>query len=321
MLVSSLIILVILSMLIIEVRIAFMHIYLAVFNDRLAENATVLMQNAICVAVYALAGKLLKFLKLNHQFQEGLIMFTLANRVCVFEGATGNICRMAVKALAENGMNVVMLTHQQKKAEAVLEMCRDLPGKVIVKSNTADRKKILDEIEHEFGSIDVLINKTGGMDNVLPIDKISAEYLNEKLTHQITNTFNMIQDILPYLKKSSAPRIILSTTAGALDGFTGENLADSIARGGVNTMICSLARLLADDRITVNGIAMSGILTDHVPDPQRDLDTSALLDRIPLGHIGTAEELAALITYIASTESGFTTGHIFDMTGGIHVGR
>lgn len=246
-------------------------------------------------------------------------MQTLENRTCVFAGATGNIGRGAVRALAEGGMNVVMVTHNPAGAAAIIEEMQNLPGRVVAMSNANGDGAVFGDVEKEFGSVDVVINTTGGLDAVADFEKVNPDHLDEKLSHQVTEPFKMVQAAMPFLKKSSAGRVILTATEGAVDGFTGENIIDSIARGGVLTMTRALARLLADQGITVNCIARSGMINDHEPQRATDYDVRSIEDQIPVGHAGTADEFGALVAYIASVESGFVTGQIFHLSGGLHI--
>lgn len=237
---------------------------------------------------------------------------------CVF--APRCIGQGAVRALAEGGMNVVMVTHNPDSAAEIIRELEDCPGKVTAMSNENGDGAVLGEIEKQFGSIDVVINTIGSLDKVEPISEITSEKLNDKLNHQITLPFMMMQSAIPYLKKSLAPRIIFVSTAGAVDGFEGENMADSIARGGILSATYAMARSLAFEKITVNCIARSGMINDHDPHSEKDFDVTSVEKMIPVGHIGTAEEFGALVSYIASEEAGFVTGHVFNLTGGIYIG-
>ena len=247
-------------------------------------------------------------------------MLTLDKRTCVFAGATGAIGRGAVRSLAENGMNVVMVTHNPQAAQKLAEELSECPGKVVAVSNENGDASALQSAYDLFGSVDVVINTTGAMEKVQPVSAIRREQLNEKLSHQVTDPFMMIQAALPYLEKSQAGRIILLTTAGAQDGFEGENIVDSIARGGVITMVYALARMLAEKKITVNAIARSGMINDHEPQKETDYDVNRILEQIPLQRTGTAEEFGAMVAYLASEEAGFVTGQILGLSGGIHIG-
>lgn len=246
-------------------------------------------------------------------------METLKGRTCVFAGATGNIGRGAVRALAEGGMNVVMVTHNPAGAEEIIREMKGLPGRVTAMSNENGDGAVFGDVEKAFGSVDVVINTTGGLDAAADVESADAEVLNAKLRHQVTEPFKMVQAAVPYLKKSTAARVILTATEGAADGFDGENILDSIARGGVLSMTKVLARQLAKDGITVNCIARSGMIDDHAPQRESDYHASSVAGRIPVGHLGSADEFGALTAYIASEEAGFVTGQIFHFSGGLHI--
>ena len=247
-------------------------------------------------------------------------MLTLKGRTCVFAGATGLIGRGAVKAMCEAGMNVVMVTHSPDSAQDIIESLGEYKDHCIALSNANGDDAVFDEVVEKFGSVDVVINKTGGFDSPVPFAEIDAETLSRKLNHQITGSFKMVQAALPYLEKSKAGRVILMANAGAQDGFTGENIADSIARGGVITMTYCLARELAPKGITVNCIAATGIVNDHPPRSEKNLDSEKLLPLIPVGHIGTNDEFGAAVQYLVSEEAAFVTGQVINLSGGLHIG-
>lgn len=246
-------------------------------------------------------------------------MLTLKNRTCVFAGATGNIGRGAVRALAEGGMNVVMVTHNPAGAADIIEELKDCPGRVTAMSNENGDGAVFGEVEKEFGSVDVVINTTGGLNAPAPLEDLSAEKLDDKLSHQVTEPFKMMAAAVPFLKKSRAGRIIFASTAGSIDGNTAENIVDSIARGGVLTMTKCLARELSKDGITVNCIARSGMINDHEPHKSDDYDVRTFEEAIPAGHAGTAGEFGALISYLASEEGGFMTGQVLNLSGGLVI--
>ncbi len=247
-------------------------------------------------------------------------MLTLKGRTCVFAGGTGVVGRGAVLAMAAGGMNVVLGTHNVESAEAIVREAEGLPGRVVYGSKEKPYFQEAENIVKEFGSIDVLISNTGAFDAPLPLDEITEEDLAKKLTHQISGAFGMVKRYLPYLRQSKAGRIILNASAGAQDGFDGENLVDSVARGGVISLTYALARQLAGEGITVNCIAKSGIVNDHAPRSPKNFDVATVADRIPVGVVGTTENYGALVSYIVSEEANFITGQVFNLSGGLHIG-
>lgn len=246
-------------------------------------------------------------------------MFTLNNRTCYFAGATGMIGRGAVKALADGGMNVVMATHDPAGAEEVMELTKDCPGKVIALSNKLSYEETAEYILQEFGSLDVLISKTGGMDPIKSFTEITAEELNAKFNHQVTGPFTMIQAFLPYLNTKKAPRIILNSSIGALNGYTGESMTDNIGRSGTIALTRCLAREFSEQRITVNCIAFSGLINDHTPKQGQYNSLDHIQDAL-FKRCGTSDEYGALIAYLASEEAGYVTGQVFNLSGGLLIG-
>ena len=248
-------------------------------------------------------------------------MLTLKGRTCVFAGATGEIGRGAVLAMAEGGMNVVMVTHNPAGAAAIMEEMRDLPGAVIAMSNEDSNEVLYERIAEKFGSVDVVISTTGILHAPASPDTVTDAFLDDKLHHQVTEAYNMVRAALPYLRKSRAGRVIFTSSAGAMNGFEGENIADSIARGAVVSMTYALSKALMKDGITVNCIARSGMINDHpVKDPGHILDVETIRGQIPAGIPGSRDAYGAMASYIASEEASFVTGHIFNLTGGLYVG-
>lgn len=247
-------------------------------------------------------------------------MLTLNGRTCVFAGATGMVGRGAVRALVQGGMNVVMVTHNPADAEEIIKELSGEPGRCIAVSNARDDDEVFREIYDRFGSLDVVISNTGGLSAPKKFEDITQEELNRKLQNQINGAWLMIQRALPYLERSRAGRVLLMSSAGAQDGFDGENICDSVARGAVISLTYCLARELAGRGITVNCIAKSGIVNDHAPKGPEHFDCAVIKGRIPLGRIGRNDEFGAAVAYLASEEAGFVTGQILGLSGGLHIG-
>ena len=245
-------------------------------------------------------------------------MNTPNNRTCYYAGATGMIGRGAVKALADSGMNVVMATHDPAGAEEVIELTKDCPGRVIALSNKLTYTETAEYILQEFGSLDVVISKTGGMDPLIPLEKVTEDQLAAKFRHQVIGPFTMVQAFLPYLCKSENARIILHSSLGAISGYPNESIPDSIGRSGVIGLTKVLAQQLLKDHITVNCIAFSGMINDHEP-REGGYDTRLHVRDIPLSRLAESGEYGALVRYLASEESGFMTGQILELTGGMHI--
>ena len=245
----------------------------------------------------------------------------LNGRTCYFAGATGNIGRGAVKALASHGMNVIMATHDPERASDIISACAGMEGTVTAVSNQLPLEKVLQQAAERFGSVDVYINTTGSLSVPKPFGEFSEEETMQKLSHHIAGPLLELQTFLPYLKQSRHPRIILCSSAGASSGILQENMLDSIARGGVISMTYCLARELMQYGITVNCIARSGMVNDHDDHSPATLDASVILPEIPMKRNGTPEEFGALAAYLASEESALITVQIFHLDGCLTIGK
>ena len=129
----------------------------------------------------------------------------------------------------------------------------------------------------------------------------------------------MIQQALPYLEKSRYPRVInISSNAGRMGGYE-NGLAYSASKGGVIALTYGLARRLAPKGITVNCIA-PGTIESNMSRCYDESVRNRLLSRFPIGRFGVPEDVAAAACFFASEESGFTTGAVLDVNGGLFMG-
>lgn len=209
-------------------------------------------------------------------------MYHLKCRTAVITGATGEIGSGAVHMLTEGGMNVAMITHNMEEAEKLIARVKHHPGRCIAISNENGDAASYGEICEIFGSIDVIIPNHGAKFCCQDLETITASELEQKLHHQITGSFIMVRQALPYLKKSAAGRIILIAGMGAENGLQEEGLSDCTARGAIISMTRYLAQNLAGN--------------------------------------GTAVDFGAAVCYLACEEAGFMTGQVLRLNGGMYMG-
>ena len=257
-------------------------------------------------------------------------MQTLTGRTCIFAGASGGDGVDAVKALCRGGMNVVMMTHQPAQAQRLLEeiAAMNLPGTcVAVQDGNAQNPPVPDEevfrqVAEQFGSIDVIISNTGGDGFEDSIDTVEKDQLLREIGHLLGGSYGMLKCALPYLRKSAAPRVIFMTTVEGARGGKLESFANAVAKGAVLSLMKNCAARLAPEKINVNCIQKGAIeRLPHPPHPGGpvDKDMHALLPFVPQGRMGTPEDLAGAICFLASEESAYVTGTILDLSGGLSL--
>ncbi|MCD8075781.1 MAG: SDR family oxidoreductase [Lachnospiraceae bacterium] len=257
-------------------------------------------------------------------------MQTLKGRTCVFAGASGGDGVAAVKALCQAGMNVVMMTHQPAQAQGLMDEMETLgySGKcVAVQDGNAQTPPVPDEevyrkIFEEQGSIDVIICNMGGDGFEDSIDTVDTQMLLKDVGLLLGGSYTMLKCALPYLRKSACPRVIFMTTVEGARGGKLEGFTNAVAKGAVLSLTKNCAARLANEGITVNCIQKGAIerLPHKGPDHGPILkDTSSMLPYIPAGRMGTPEDLAGAICFLASEETSYITGTVLDVSGGLSL--
>lgn len=249
-------------------------------------------------------------------------IFNYGGRTAVVTGGSKNIGLAIVEQFARAGMKVAIVS---SKLESQQEALRYLESKGHAASawecDLLNIKKIedtLDAINKQYGSIDILVNCAGILD-LSSIEETTEISWDMVLDTNLKGTFFMVQKCLPYLKAGTSPRIInISSNAGRMGGYA-NGMSYTASKGGMISLTYGLARKLAPFGITVNCVAPGTIESDM--SRMRDAAThNRLLEKFPLGRIGTPQEVACAACYFASMESGFTTGAVLDVNGGLFMG-
>ncbi|MCD8105855.1 MAG: SDR family oxidoreductase [Lachnospiraceae bacterium] len=253
-------------------------------------------------------------------------MQTLKGRTCIFAGGSGGDGVDTVKALCAAGMNVILMTHMPEQAQALVDeiAAGDYMGICIATTEgmagSADGNDVYAKIAETYGSIDVVITNTGADGVKDDMETLDFAQIAKDIENLAGGSFKMMQRALPYLKKSRAPRVIFMTTVEGCNGGTHESFSNAVAKGAVRSLILNSAARLAKYGITVNGISKGAIprtvghMDEGAPKPEE------ILDKIPLGRIGSPEDLAGAICFFASEESSFITGEILELSGGLQLG-
>lgn len=246
----------------------------------------------------------------------------------MFAGAAGGDGIRSVNALCESGMNVVMMTRKAWLAESVINGIPKKSGIGVCTYFCGEKGEAPAEysagsyqaIAEKYGSVDVVVCNIGADGKTDNIETLKCETIEESFSHLVCGSFRMLQAALPWLKKSKAPRVIFMTTVEGCIGGTYESLANAVAKGAVKSLALNCAARLAKDGITVNCISKGAIFRkeEYASDVP---DLKARLDAIPLKRIGTEDDLAAAICFLASEESSYITGQVIELSGGLNLGR
>jgi 3-oxoacyl-[acyl-carrier protein] reductase len=241
-------------------------------------------------------------------------MFDLLGKRALVTGASGGIGREIAKALAAAGATLALSGTRVDKLEAV---AAEIGGGTVLPCNLAslaEVDKLVPAAETALGGLDILVNNAGmTRDNIFM--RMKDEEWDEVLAVNLTAAFHLTRAVLRGMMRQRYGRIIGITSVVGVVGNPGQaNYAAS--KAGLIGMSKALAHEVASRNITVNTVApgfISSAMTDELNDKQREM----ILGKVPAGRLGTAEEVAATVVFLASAEAGYITGHTLNVNGGM----
>jgi 3-oxoacyl-[acyl-carrier protein] reductase len=240
-------------------------------------------------------------------------MSLLTNRVALVTGASRGIGRAIAISLAEAGAAVaVNYLEQAAAAREVAQAIKDKGGRAIaVAADVSQRAAVtgmVDAVERELGSIDVLVNNAG-IGLVRTVDDLSEDDFDRTIAVNLKSVFLCTQAVISGMRRRKWGRIV-NISSGAARGAGGVGPHYNASKAGMEGMTRGYAARLVKDGITVNAVAPSLIETDMV---RSGLASSAA--RIPLGRFGTAEECAQVALMLIG--NAYMTGQTVALSGGM----
>ena len=242
-------------------------------------------------------------------------MFDLSGMTALVTGASGGIGSAIAKGLAAQGARLALSGSNAEKLEAFrAELGGDHVALACDLSDAAAVDALVPQAVEALGQIDILINNAGVTRDNLAM-RMKDEEWSTVIAVNLEAAFRLCRAALKPMMRARFGRIISVTSIVGTTGNPGQaNYAAS--KAGLVGMSKALAQEVASRGITVNCVAPGFIrsaMTDVLPDAQK----SALLSRIPIGDLGTGEDIAAAAIYLASREAGYVTGQTLHVNGGM----
>jgi 3-oxoacyl-[acyl-carrier protein] reductase len=244
----------------------------------------------------------------------------LAGQIALVTGASRGIGRAIALELGQAGATVVGTATSEAGAVKIQEMFDGAGitgwGVLLDVTKAAACDALLDEIEKKFAAPAVLVNNAGITRDNLAL-RMKDEEWDEVLGTNLTAVFRLCRRAMRAMMKARYGRIVNITSVVGSSGNPGQaNYA--AAKAGVAGMTRALAQELGSRGITVNCVAPGFIATDMteaLPQERRD----ALLAKIPAGRLGTADEVAAAVAFLAGPRAGYITGSVLHVNGGMYM--
>ena len=210
-------------------------------------------------------------------------------------------------ATSENGANAITKKLSENKING--------QGMILNVTDDSNINELIKNINEKYDTIDILINNAGiTRDNILV--RMKQEEWDEIISTNLTSVFKMSKAVLRGMMKKKAGRIIsIASVVGSMGNSGQANYA--AAKAGIMGLSKSLAREVGSRGITVNTIAPGFIqtdMTDNLPDEQK----KALASQIPMGRLGSVEEIAQAVLFLASDGGSYITAQTLHVNGGMY---
>jgi 3-oxoacyl-[acyl-carrier protein] reductase len=244
----------------------------------------------------------------------------LANQVALVTGASRGIGRAIALELGRNGATVVGTATTEQGAASISSYlaAASVTGKgaVLNVNDAAQVDAVITGVQRDYGGLGVLVNNAGVTKDTLAM-RMSDDDWDVVVDTDLKSVFRLSRAVLRGMMKAKAGRIINITSVVGSSGNAGQ-INYAAAKAGVAGMTRALAREIGSRNITVNCVAPGFIDTDMTK-VLSDEQKASLLQSIPLGRLGSPEEIAAAVLFLASPAAAYITGTTLHVNGGMYM--
>ena len=237
-------------------------------------------------------------------------------RVALVTGAAGTMGYATAAMLASEGFQVALADIDQARLEP---LARAINGRAFAfdVSDPTAAEAGFKAVEQALGPVTALVNNAGILSNSKAAETTPAEW-RKVLAVNLDGAFYLSRLALPGMKQRRFGRIVNTCSLAMKSGGLTAGTAYTASKGALQALTFSLARETASFGITVNGIAPAYVKTPMVTEQLTEEQRQALLKQIPVGRFCEQEEFAHCVRFFLAPLSGFITGEILDLNGGLH---
>ncbi len=242
-------------------------------------------------------------------------------KTAIVTGSARGIGKAIATKLAGEGFNIIIIDACpiENSEETAAEIAKLGVKTKAYKCNVTDSEevnKVVEEVNSEFGSVDVLVNNAGITRDGLFV-RMKEEDFDLVIAVNLKGTYNFTRAVAPIMMKQRSGRIVSISSIVGIQGNAGQ-ANYSASKAGVIGLTKSVARELASRGVTANAIApgyvetpMTAVLSDKVKE--------AMLEAIPMKRYGQPEDIANAVSFLVSDQASYITGQVLSVDGGMHM--
>ena len=241
------------------------------------------------------------------------------DKVAIITGATRGIGKQIALTLANEGYNIILnyrtendeLKQLKNEIESKKVKCLTVQGDV---TNFEDCKQMIESASEKFGKVDVLVNNAGITKDML-LARMKEEDFKQVIDVNLVGTFNMTKNVISYMMKARNGRIINISSVVGIAGNAGQTNY-SASKAGIIGFTKSLAKEVASRNILVNAVA-PGFIETNMTEVLKQEVKDEIAKNIPLKRMGTPQDVANVVKFLASEDSSYITGQVISVDGGM----
>jgi len=247
-------------------------------------------------------------------------MSDFSDQVALVTGASRGIGQRIAERFSRAGAAVILADVAEAEVEKAAEELREAGatalGVPMDVSSQESIKQALTRISQDFEKIDILVNNAGITRDKLML-RMSEDDWNRVIEINLTGVFQVTRQVLPLMVRKRYGRIInVASVVGQMGNAGQANYVAS--KAGVIGFTKSVAQEVASRGITANAVA-PGFIDTAMTASLSEETRQNLLSAVPLGRMGTVEDIAAGVLFLASREAGYITGHVLNINGGMYM--